>query len=318
MKANKCFVFRLLFIFIFFIAGFAAFAQNNCDCYERLMNLSRCQVGASQFKAAQLSAKQASSFRPEDELDRSDCMLQAYVHAMNDSADLTLKYLKLAIERGLDIKELTDEDSGFKIYQNLLKGKKWDDLIAEYPALHNRYKAKLDLGYYSIVVRILGADQRVRQIFDQFRPEDIEALDSLNFLNLTEAIELEGYPSVKKHGFSGNRIEAVFMHQLKNKKVIDLLHKANAQCLCNKSFIALISDRGRLRTGMDSQQFGVWNLYNDAGKFTKIERLNGLDLKRFEYNLVTLEDQAKSERRALPEGYVADKYPENYFCGHKF
>jgi hypothetical protein len=128
---------------------------------------------------------------------------------------------------------------------------------------------------------------------------------------------------MSKHGFGWKTVEAFMLHFSANSQsnldsVIKVLERASLECACEKGFIAMIKDRYSRYISKTNQSYGVWNLWTEKGEFGEIKEVATVDRRRLEYNLLRLQEQSELDNRKLPDGYLLNEYPENYFCGYQF
>ena len=97
-----------------------------------------------------------------------------------------------------------------------------------------------------------------------------------------------------------------------------MLYAAQEKGLISKMRIALIQDRRDVWKHEKPQSLGLWNHWKDETTFSEIRDLHTVDDRRFEFNLLRLNEQAIIDERALPAKYTKSAYPSGYFCGFSF
>ena len=100
--------------------------------------------------------------------------------------------------------------------------------------------------------------------------------------------------------------------------ITELLYAAQEKGLISKMRIALIQDRRDVWKHEKPQRLGLWNHWKDKNTFSEIRDLSTVDDRRFEFNLLRLNEQAIVDERALPTKYNKSAYPSGYFCGFPF
>ena len=195
----------------------------------------------------------------------------------------------------------------------------WEHLIKGYADLNASYKAHLNLEYRLAIERLKGSDQRIRSRRTLLRKKDYDLFDSLNFQDLLHLFEEQGFPNMKEDGFDWELVDVFMMHYSVESPerfdtVVQIVTQAYEECLCEKSDIALLTDRRKRWVDQADMVYGLWNSFRERGVFGPIEQIETIDQRRFDYNLLRLKEQAQREGRALPDGYTPIPYPDNYFC----
>lgn len=293
------------------------YAQNPCDCNERLRNLAWYYYTQNRFEEALPAMKQAIYYKEAESSD-TDYYILALAYNANDSLDQALNALLMAVKKGLSRESFESED--FKSLKEKAGVARWNYMSNQYDNYHNQYKAALNLEYRLAVEWLKGSDQRIRSSKDGLRQQDYILFDSLNFADLKDLFKKYGFPSMREHGFNWDVIDAFMMHysvesEDKYKEVIKLLQAVHNQCLCDLSDITVITDRKKRWIDKTAQIYGAWNLGNERGVFGEIENIQEVDNRRFKYNLLRLKEQSEMEGRSLPKDYLPKPYPKDYFCG---
>ena len=191
-------------------------------------------------------------------------------------------------------------------------------------SLRKVYQTNLNLDYRLAIEDITGSDQAIRSFMVRMIPDSVFAhVDSINFYRLKDLIDVYGFPDQQQHGFAEVELFHFFLHasmysEQMQSDIIELLYAAQEKGLVSKMRIALIQDRRDVWKYEKPQSLGLWNSWEDKTTFSEIRDLSTVDERRFEFNLLSLNEQAKIDGRALPDEYNQSTYPTGYFCGFPF
>lgn len=308
----------ILIYLMLFCVSINLYSQSDCDCYERLVNLSSYFDAIGNYSKANKSLIQALSYKDEKKWDKLDYRRIGLSFAKTKNYNKTEKYLSKAIATGYSInsiKKIKDLDL-FK------QSKYWNQLISKSDSLKKNYQANLNLEYRLAIEDITGSDQAIRSFMEV--PDSIFAfVDSVNFYRLQDLITQYGFPNQNQHGFSEVEIFHFFLHasmysEKMQEEVLNLLSEAQQGCLVSEKRIAIIQDRRDVWKNEKPQSLGMWNNWDDKTKYSEIKNIEIVDSLRFDLNLLRLIEQSKIDGRILPKDYQKSKYPSNYFCNYKF
>lgn len=312
---------KILLSFFILISSctFLLSQPKDCDCYERLLNLTEYYYAVGDLEKS-VEALALAIEKNKKNTTASDYLIMIQLLNETNQLDSIERVFFGAIERGLSHEELISNE--FASIQNKIGTKRWNYILSQFPKYHLNYKSNLDIDYFGAIQFIKGADQGIRQT-SLWETINLVKYDSISFSKIADLIEQKGFPTMDKHGIDGGIIEALFMHHsvysydrfLESKKILEQASEAGD---FKKGFIAMLTDRYNIRTRTNPQVYGLWNLFTDRDKFTNLENVEDIDKRRFEYNLLRLKEQAKMENRKLPEGYKMLRYPAGYFCGFGF
>ncbi|GEM_PF-5346085 len=304
-------------VFTTFFSALNIYAQQSCDCNERLRNLAWYYYTQHRFDESLAAMTKAISIK-ETESSDTDYFILALAYSAIDSVDQAFNALLNAAKKGLNREFFESED--FKNVKVKAGAERWKEINNQYNDYHNQYKLALNLEYRLAVEQLIGSDQRIRSSKDDLRQQDYILFDSLNFTDLKKLFEKYGFPSMKKDGFNWEVVDVFMMHYSvesldKYKEVVKLLEAAHSQCLSDLGDISVITDRRKRWIDQTAQTYGAWNLSSEKGVFGEIENVQEVDNRRFKYNLLRLKEQSELEGRALPKDYKPLPYPKDYFCG---
>ena len=288
------------------------YAQSNCDCFERLSELARIKSFEEKKDSALYIYKRALSFLPDSaRTNYHDSQLAKYYGAAGH-IDSAKHYLIKAIHDGYE-----KEFIGFYEEFNQVM----EQYSAEVDEAYFMPGKNFDWNYYNRYYELKGIDQFIRKqpalkFID--RKQLYQVVDSIVLMEAIELINLYGYPQQAKHGFN-IWIELFFMHGSMYSedvfnRILQILNKANKNCLCLKETIALLKDRRLDWYDKKKQVAGTWNY---PGEYNPIENLDEVDSIRFMYNMMNLYDDARINSKELPPGYTPEPYPKGYFCEDK-
>lgn len=305
---------KYLITAIFLISLLNATSQSDCDCYQRLAGLSKLQSYEGKNIEALQTFKKALTFLPDSVKNYGHDFQLSLFYLQISQLDSATHYLVKSIEGGFNGNLKYDVR-----FDSLAESPYWDQI----ESAHRKPNEKFDWSLYNSIQRLMGIDQSVRKISgigglakDSITQiEHFSYVDSIVFDKVIELINLYGYPTQKSHGFNENYM-LFFLHssmysEEKFQIILNHLKKQYEFCLCHKGDIALLKDR-RLDWYHNQKQIsGSWNY---PGEFLPIEDISVVDSIRFEYNLLSLSDWGRITGRLVPDDYVKQEYPENYFC----
>jgi hypothetical protein len=302
---------KIIIIPLFILILLNSIGQTNCDCYERLAKLASHKLYEKKTDSALFVYKRALKFLPESARNylHDVALSQYYIRA--NKIDSSTVYLIKAIENGYP-----PESAKYNSIYNELFTSKYSN------AINNSYYQtgkNFNWDFYTELYKIYGLDQAIRtesELTSFDRNTMFTKVDSINYLRLKELLNLHGYPSQLTHGFSGNKISPLLLHftmysEKMYEDIIAIVKKANEECLCSRSFIALMNDRRLDWYHKAEQTAGTWNR---SGEFTPIKDIYVVDSIRYAYNYLSLQDYANQTGRPLPEKYTPLAYPKGYFC----
>jgi len=289
----------------------------NCDCYDRLTNLSEYYEQKGDIEKAIEVYEKGMKFKKETKWIPYEYFKLGELHTLNGNFKSACKYLEEALKMGFDIEYLDYEK-----FDSLKKSPNWAEMVLTIDSLKRDYQKNINLEYRLALEDIRGSDQTIRRLIKV--PDTIfHELDSINYLRVLDLINKYGYPDMETHGFDGTQnVYLVLLHasmysEDMYQEILGILNQAIENCSYDKSSLAQFIDRREVWYHKKEQIYGRWNSYR-ASEFKKIRDLKSIDIKRFDYNLLRLKEQALIEKRTLPNGYKEDSYPENYFCGYIF
>lgn len=302
---------------MFLISILRATSQSNCDCYQRLEGLSELQSYEGKYAVALETFKRALTFLPDSVKNyRHDFLLSLY-YLQNSQLDSATSYLVKSIEGGY----LGNLQYDVR-FDSLQVSPYWNQI----ESAHRKPNENFNWSLYNSIQRLKGIDQSVRSksgigglAKDSItRVLHFTHVDSIVFDKVIELINLYGYPTQKSHGFIENYM-LFFLHsstysEEKFQIILNHLEKQYERCLCHKGDIALIKDRRLDWYYKQKQVAGTWNY---PGEFNPIDDVTNVDSIRFEHNLLSLGDWGRITRRLVPENYIKQEYPKNYFCEKK-
>lgn len=314
----------LVLSLIFLSLSYQSVAQSDCDCYERLIELSKYYYEIEDYERANQTIKKAQSIKPI--VEPYDHFIYAKILLKLDQKEEALDQIVRSVKKGKEL-EMDFEPESVKefVMANL-------DTNALFIAAIERakiyFQLNLDLEYLRLLDDIKGGDQTFRKMYRLKKITVTDALfyefDRFSLDRIKEAIDQYGMPGVEKHGFSGfyEHIFLVLLHasqydEKMYKEVLSIAEEANNECLASRSIIAGLVDRRLDWYHKKPLSLGQNNFYK-SGNFKPISDVETVDQRRFEYNLLRLNELAKKEKRTLPEKYKKIDYPENYFCGFEF
>ncbi len=294
-------------------------AQTNCDCYERLENLSDYYSSIGDYEKSLEVFEQALQYKEELDWHNWDYRQLGVKNIQAGNYDRGEKALAKALSMGYDLDYL----KGNAVLEKFRESEYWKRILNNMDNYRKKYQSNLNLEYRLRIEYLSGVDQSIRRNLGKILSDSIVMeIDSMNWLAVKKMVAEYGYPSQKQDGFMGWKLSVFFLHasmysEEMNKEIIEILTGAQEECLCRKRAIAQLIDRRLDWKEGKPQLYGLWNKWEDKGKYSEIWEMGALDSRRFEYNLLNLEAQSKIDKRALPVNYKASEYPEDYFCGWK-
>jgi len=311
------------------IASLRLTAQSNCDCFNRLYNLSNVYSSSEDWPMVVSALKDGLTFLDKEQAGDFYYELAGdYVHLNADSAAL---YFTKAIERGYPANWIKGS------YPDVYK-KMDSDKIKQY-TIANR--SKIDFDVYDKFVKTLAIDQSVRDgtLFPENEifhgtPEKRAFIDTLSLRVDSATFEFTmwvlnnyGFPSEHELGFYPSGFLGLLLHiaaqdNNHSKAVLQKLDELNAACkFPQKSTILFLKDRQKLYT-TGKGYCGVAG-YN---RYAAIEDVTKADSIRLANNQVRLQDEVfrsdsisvKNRTMLYNKGYKPKPYPKNYFCLKKY
>jgi len=289
----------------------------DCDCHNRLTNLSAYYEKEGEIEKAIEVFEKGMNFKAIKKWNNYEYFKLGELYTLKGDFQNACKYLEEALTRGFDIEYL-----GYEKYDELKKSPYWQNVLDRTDSLKREYQKNINFEYRLAVEDIRGSDQTIRRLIKV--PDSIyQQLDSINYFRVKSLIEKYGYPNIETHGFGGNQgVYLVLLHasmysEEMYQEILIILNKAIEDFSYTKSALAQFKDRREVWYHKQPQIYGRWNSYG-AKEFKEFRELKKIDSRRFDYNLLRLQEQAVIENRTLPIGYKKESYPEKYFCGYTF
>jgi tetratricopeptide (TPR) repeat protein len=310
-------LFNILAISVLSITSLQSQNSPNCDCYDRLLNLSEYFEQAGKLDKALEVFKAGLSYKEKGKWTSYEYYKVGELHALNDEFEEACVFLGKAYAMGFDMSysRLTDHDQ-------LIKSKYWEEMMEVRDSLKREYQKNINMDYRLGIEDIRGSDQTIRRLI-RVPDSTFQQLDSINYYRLVALINEYGYPNVEKHGFDGSQgaylilLHASMYSEEKYQDILQILNDAIQEYSYRRSRLAQFIDRRENWHHERSQIYGTWNAYG-SNEFKAIADIEGVDHRRFQFNLLRIEEQAIIEDRNLPSKYKSDEYPDDYFCGYRF
>jgi hypothetical protein len=294
--------------------------QSNCDCFERLYQLSANDTSQSCVDIL----KDAISFL--DTTKRGEYYWEvASLYKAIKQYDSSAVWYEKAVEWGYDLDGLKRYSS--QIYSRMDTGRM--------KAIAFEHRKKVDFSLYEQFVAQLALDQSVRSdaLFStekywnkllplcekSFIDSMYQRVDDSTFRFLKWVFENYRFPTFRRLGFFPGGIMAMIMHitAYKNEQATYLLDKleefANS-CEYRKCDILVLKDRQKYIKEKKTN----CGLFGSGQRYLNIEDINKADSIRFAYNRLRLKEEAASWNGKLPANYKPRSYPKNYFCLKKY
>lgn len=309
--------FSILLMLIIPLKYLVAQIPDNCDCYDRLTNLSLYYEQNGEIKKAIEVFEKGMNFKEKTKWNPYEYFKLGELYAKDGNIIKSCRYLEEALMRGFDIEYLDYEE-----FDEIKNSQNWQSLVTGIDSLKREYQKEINLEYRLAIEDIRGSDQTIRRLI-KVPDSTFQMLDSINYLRLKGLIDKYGYPNMKYHGFDGNEgaylvlLHASMYSEKMYQEILTILNQAIKEFGYKRSNLAQFIDRREVWYHKRKQIYGTWNSYG-ADEFEEIIDLEYVDKNRFKYNLLRLKEQAMIEKRSIPNGYVEKLYPENYFCGYTF
>lgn len=294
--------------------GLSTLAQTDCDCYERLSYLSRYYQKTDQLDSSIWARKQAFSYLPPNQYFAYDYVQLAETYVAKNELDSGFKYAQVAIESGFSLTSLVR----YKTLKPLMESDYKDALTST----ARKVGPNFNWNYYDALQQLLGIDQSIRR-GDQLEPyldsKTKEQVDAVVFEQVEQLLTQYGYPNFETHGFNDGTLIVFFLHaslssEEQYQRILTYLETAHQSCYTQRSNVAAIRDR---RTAWYHDKPQPTGMFNHIDRFAPIADLTQVDELRFQYNLLSLADEAKVKGFELPEGYIQKDYPKGYFCTNR-
>jgi len=298
-------------------------SQTNCDCFERLSNLSDFYYRTNKAQLALSTYSRALKFLADNSWSPQYDLTLAKYNIANSNLESAQLQLESAIMHGLD-KEIfyfdsTDDQTTIELYFVIDSSKvhlNWNKILKTKRNLPENFNWE----YYSELNQIMGIDQSIRNpkiLGKAIKNPDstYRSIDSLNFTRLVKLTKEFAFPSLFSTGFHENGLPVVYHASLYSdelyNQVLDYLDSADSKCYLPRYSSAQIIDRRRSWLNDQPQLFGTWNL---PGTLGEIEDIESVDKRRFDFNLLSLGDWLETQNLENPKAYKEMDYPVNYFC----
>jgi len=309
--------FSILLILIIPLKDLAAQISYDCDCYDRLTNLSLFYEQKGEIEKAIEVFEKGMNYKEKIKWNPYEYFRLGELYAKDGNIIKSCSYLEEALKRGFDIEYLDYEE-----FDKIRSSQNWKSLITRIDSLKREYQKEINLEYRLAIEDIRGSDQTIRRLI-KVPDSTFQMLDSINYSRLKRLIDKYGYPNMEHHGFDGNQgaylvlLHASMYSEKTYQEILTILNGAIKEYGYKRSNLAQFIDRREVWYHKRRQIYGTWNSYG-ADVFEDIHGLEDIDENRFRYNLLRLKEQAMIEKRSIPDGYEEKLYPENYFCGHTF
>jgi len=307
--------FGFLSFFLILTINTRAQTQSNCDCYDRLTNLSRYYEEYGDTESALKAYSKGLNFKPKAKWSPYEYYRFGELHAIDGDIQSATHYLAEAFRRGFDTSYFS-----YEVFDEVRESQGWHQVAQNLDSMKREFQAQINFDYRLAIEDIRGSDQTIRRLI-KVPDSTFRLLDSINYSRLKSLFKQYGYPDMQEHGFEGSQgaylilLHAAMYTQEMYEEILDILNQAINAYGYKRSDMAQFIDRREVWHNKREQIFGTWNAYR-ADNFSKIRELKAIDEKRMSYNLLRLKEQAIIESRNIPVGYVASAYPDNYFCGH--
>lgn len=320
----------LFVLFIFF--SLTVKSQTQCDCFDRLYNLSMNYSIMGDWHKAAETLKDGISFLNTEQRSGEFYYLLGEAYSHDNKADSAAIYFTLAIKLGYPLNWVKDgyPDIVQKIDPNKLELYAFD------------LRKKIDFDLYDRFVQALALDQATRngtlypenEIYDgtpekkAFIDTLTERVDSITSEFVNSILDKYGYPSADELGFYPSGIMGLILHitasdNEMSRKLFIKLSKLNEQCnFPQKSTILFLKDRQKYY----KERKDCCGLIGSTERYQSIENINEADSIRFLYNQIRLKEEVsgndstsiKNRQQLDARGYKPTPYPKNYFCNEKY
>ncbi|MBL7692075.1 MAG: hypothetical protein JNM41_10810 [Flavipsychrobacter sp.] len=308
-------------LFVLAVCAFATntFSQGNCDCFDRLYNLSNNQTD---YNKSIVILKDALSFL-DYERGGEYYWEVAHRYYLIRRFDSAAEWYSKAIEWGY---------SSQKVKRDAVEAFGKLDLN-RIDQLELRHRRNIDFFIYEEFVKQNSLDQVVRgdvmYSWDDsalkrrevlaFVDSMIERVDNRTFSFIKMIFDKYSFPTYRELGFTPVGISSMILHLTarNDSKAIYIfkeLDKFSRSCEYLKSDLILLLDRQKYTTSKQT----LCGLFGSGERYLSVANVHNVDSVRFEYNRVRLLDEASVNGLKLPVNYVARQYPKNYFCMKKY
>jgi len=303
----------LLYLSLFIATN--SHGQSNCDCFDRLYNLANVDTN---HRYAEIM-NDAISFLPKEQRGAFYRKIGSHYNSSKNYDSAAIYYTK-AVECGYDLDVIVRTEPQSYMRMDTSRMKK----------LAETYRQRIDIELYNAYIGQITLDQAVRN--NSLLPDSNEDttycrqrlltsieqnIDKGTFHFLKWVFDNYQYPTFEQVGFDMN-LWAMVLHVTAYEnhdadyvlKKLTELNKSGS--FPERSQILFLKDRQEYQNHRTSEAGAFCQYYNS------IRYGNKADSIRYEYNLVSLKDEANKYRKALPAGYSPQPYPQNYFCLKKY
>ena len=318
----------LLYLCAYIFCAPQSFAQSNCDCFDRLINLSNYYDAIGNDSMSISATRDAFSFLGPD-LRPQFFDLLGGAYAYYKQFDSATKYYTIAVmQGGYDINIVKEKYP--EVYQKMDTNK--------IKKVLTKTKEKIDLDLYSKFATTFAIDQSIRggAVFPESYWQGKNTplcltnlidsvshnVDSVSFEFVKWVLDTYKFPDYNKLGFMPEGFVAMILHvtayqnEKWDKYIYDKLTELHTSCnYVYKSQILFLKEREKLFNNLKTQVGGI----GGKDRYANILYVNKADSIRLEYNMLRIKDEAKGfPGNTIPDGYKPIAYPKNFFCLKKY